>query len=749
MNTLPIHTRYHLRSRSPRLTLAFWTFAFVIWLDSLLTGTIAKAAVTNPPADFYCLIVDRSGSMGPGENNLVGPATEKLREFVANLEPNITLQIVFFDSRVGKFGRWTGLTPETKESIHRWITAEFHPSGGTRLFDTVGQVLTDVLKEREQFGRIGLLVFSDGEDNESKVFKGWPEIERLSGNLVAQHPTAFMRLYSLGSKPGSKPGAPWKTEAVPNAADLRQIIMEPAPEARFKILPEDPETGQTVTFVVLPGPSRIESVSWNFGDGSTSKEAAVEHPYTTDGVFNGSLTVTGPAGRDTKPITVTVSKRASLTAAFSWFPKSAPIGSDFEFIDESSGGPSARHWHINGQLVGEGSRYSWRTGQSGDHVVRLKITRGKETREVEHTITVLPPNLDASFVVSPSHSVTIGTEITARPAGVSEGASHKWHVAGVNIGNSRDLKWVPAVTGLMEITHTVTRGGEVATTVDRVQVVSQPPPAEFTVTPGLEADLGQSVTISAKTTNPAWRHTLKLSTGETFNVSSATLPVKKVGRVEILHIVESQGGRSEARETLIVRDAVTAEFSAQSDGNRTPAEFTFTPKIRAGIISWEWAFGDGAASSDQTPVHTYTSAGKYQPTLKVRDVAGRQHTFQLAVPIVIMAPRAWWLPWAIAVGAVLALAIAVAGIVHDRQRPLDLEGRLEWQFGGDRGRTELAGRQLDLGSLNIPGWKPTGAYSLVRRKSAGHQLLRDGVIEQAVEEDSSLEAEGVRLRLVP
>lgn len=39
----------------------------------------------------------------------------------------------------------------------------------------------------------------------------------------------------------------------------------------------------------------------------------------------------------------------------------------------------------------------------------------------------------------------------------------------------------------------------------------------------------------------------------------------------------------------------------------------------AAITSWEWTFGDGESSSEQSPSHTYNSDGNYRVRLKVRD----------------------------------------------------------------------------------------------------------------------------------
>lgn len=733
------------RPLNVRLKLVVLALALLLWVFSELRAADA------PVPDFYAVIVDRSASMGPGvgNNNLIGPARQKLNEFVSGLEPNTTLEIVFFDSKVGTSGRWSDLTPPTKETILRWIAKEFRPSGGTRLYDTVGRTLTGILTERNQFGRIGLLVFSDGEDNESTEFLSWSEIEQMGDNLVAQNPAAFMRFYSLGREPRAKPGSPWVVQEAPDAEDLRQIVLEPPPEAQFQIIPDVVKVGEKVTFVALQGAGRIASTTWDFGDGESSSGVVVEHVYSRDGSFGGTLAVAGPGGSDSKPFSVTVQKLPPLIAEFSWMPRTVRVGSEIQLHDESTGGPSLRRWFVNGVEAGEGTRFPWHADDAGSVHFRLEVVRGAEAQSVEHAISVLPPELDAAFTILPGHSVVLGTEIALQASGSCDGAVHEWLADGGALGSGPAAKWKPVAAGLVEITHRLVRGDEMATTSDRVHVIENPPPAGFDVSPGGEVDLGDQVSISARTTDPDWRHRFELSTGEVFEEASFTIPMRKIGRVDVMHAVEGPAGRSEARETLIVRDAVTPTFTVNLDGTRAPAEVRFSPESDSGVVAREWLFGDGHSSAEASPVHTYAAPGEYWPVLKVRDAAGREHSYSLPNAVVVAPPRPWWVPWALGAGLVLFIGVALSAVVWDRQRFVDLDGRLEWQFGSIRKRVELSGRRLDLGSLGIPAWKPAGKYALVRRKAAGFLLLRDGAEQQAVGEDTCLDIEGVRLRVTP
>ena len=54
---------------------------------------------------------------------------------------------------------------------------------------------------------------------------------------------------------------------------------------------------------------------------------------------------------------------------------------------------------------------------------------------------------------------------------------------------------------------------------------------------------------------------------------------------------------------------------------------------RRTVSSLSWNFGDGTAGSEETPVHTYASAGSYPVTLEVKDDYGFSYTFTQTVKI--------------------------------------------------------------------------------------------------------------------
>lgn len=72
--------------------------------------------------------------------------------------------------------------------------------------------------------------------------------------------------------------------------------------------------------------------------------------------------------------------------------------------------------------------------------------------------------------------------------------------------------------------------------------------------------------------------------------------------------------------------APVASFTYNVNGSGTQVQFTNPPNIN---YTYQWYFGDGAASSNQNPTHTYTSNGQFPVTLIVTSNCGNDTTVQV------------------------------------------------------------------------------------------------------------------------
>jgi len=85
----------------------------------------------------------------------------------------------------------------------------------------------------------------------------------------------------------------------------------------------------------------------------------------------------------------------------------------------------------------------------------------------------------------------------------------------------------------------------------------------------------------------------------------------------------SAGSDAITKEDIItVRALPIADFSANKTSGVAPLMVKFTDESSGGPTSWTWNFGDGAISTNQSPVHEYRAPGVYTVSLTVKNDAG-------------------------------------------------------------------------------------------------------------------------------
>ena len=68
--------------------------------------------------------------------------------------------------------------------------------------------------------------------------------------------------------------------------------------------------------------------------------------------------------------------------------------------------------------------------------------------------------------------------------------------------------------------------------------------------------------------------------------------------------------------------APQADFAGDITSGLPPLSVTFSDLSSNAPTSWSWDFGDGGASSEENPSHTYTAVGSYTVSLTVENIAG-------------------------------------------------------------------------------------------------------------------------------
>ncbi len=129
--------------------------------------------------------------------------------------------------------------------------------------------------------------------------------------------------------------------------------------------------------------------------------------------------------------------------------------------------------------------------------------------------------------------------------------------------------------------------------------------------------------LSSGATNYAWNF-------GNLNTNSAVNPTNTYstpGNYSVTLVAFGTGGSNTLLRTAYI--AVTsapppltiANFSAEPTNGLAPLAVTFT-NLSSNAINFVWDFGDGNVSTNQHPLHTFTSAGNYSVTLFANGLAG-------------------------------------------------------------------------------------------------------------------------------
>ena len=379
------------------------------------------------------------------------------------------------------------------------------------------------------------------------------------------------------------------------------------------------------------------SWEWNFGDGTAnSTDRNPVHIYENAGTFTVTLTAINSNG------TSTMQKTGCVTAVAPTLPVagfSANLTSGVSplcvlFKDESTGFVSSWEWNF-----GDGTGNS--TEQSPTHtysaagmfIVTLTVSNANGTSTLQRSdyITVVEPTLPvAGFSVN----CTLGVSplcVLFVDEGTGYASSWEWDF-GDSTANSTDQNpvHVYASAGTYTVTLTAINANGTSTlqrTGYVTAIVPTLPVANFSAncTAGM-SPLCVLFTDASVGYASSWEWNFGDGTGNSTD-QNPTHIYANTGTFTVTLTAINSNGTSTMQKTdyvLVVDPAApTANFSVSPAGGIVPIAVHFTDLSTGYASSWEWNFGDGSANStEQSPTHTYNSAGTYTVTLTVFNAYG-------------------------------------------------------------------------------------------------------------------------------
>jgi gliding motility-associated-like protein len=170
------------------------------------------------------------------------------------------------------------------------------------------------------------------------------------------------------------------------------------------------------------------------------------------------------------------------------------------------------------------------------------------------------------------------------------------------------------------------------------QVLITMPDAQLRVrsTPDTAVCPGEPVQLSATITGGIGSVVYSWSNGISNALQQTVFPAES--QVYAITATDSCGNLASAA-TVVMVNAPIADFTYRYIRHST---IRFQPDFIAGVVSWQWDFGDGNFSDEEVPTHTYADTGFYDVRLIVFNQYGCSDT--VLYPVYAFPPYVFYIP---------------------------------------------------------------------------------------------------------
>lgn len=422
--------------------------------------------------------------------------------------------------------------------------------------------------------------------------------------------------------------------------ESKTIIVEaiPVPQADFEASPLAGAAPLNVRFTDLSQPEgHIDSWSWDFGDGGTSRDSNPSHNYRRAGIFTVKLTISGASGADieTKTNVINVIPPNPPQADFLATPTAGlkPLAVVFEDISQPEGGIDSWLWDFGdgGSDVTPNPKHTY--NREGIFSVGLTVSNssGADIEKKTNLIQVGTGGVTADFSATPTFGLaplTVSFTDLSQPEGTF--GSWLWDFGDGATSIDQNPKHVYKKQGFFTVKLTVSNSDgastEVKTNLIQVEGVKAPK-VDFVASPTAgKAPLNVNFEDRSEPADSIASWLWDFGDGASATEQNP-LHTYKTGGIFTVELTASNSGGAgiETKNNLIFvksEDVPNAAFNASATAGEPPFDVTFTDLSEGDIGSWLWSFGDGATSSEQNPAHTYKSAGIFTVILGVSGPGG-------------------------------------------------------------------------------------------------------------------------------
>lgn len=329
---------------------------------------------------------------------------------------------------------------------------------------------------------------------------------------------------------------------------------------------------------------------------------------------------------------------AQPSADFTALPATGLSPLVVSFVDQSTGIPAARLWDFGDGLTSTEQNPTHTYTSLGAYTVSLTVSNklGSDTalRTSFVLVDVIPPVADFSATPTSGLSPLVVSFTDTSTGGVP--TIWAWDFGDGGTSTLQNPSHTYTASGSYSVSLTVTNpyGTDTYTRTAYILVDVIPPVAEFAGLPtsGVSPFVVDFTDLSTGGVATSWAWSFG-HLGGTSALQNPSFTYTAAGSYTVsLTTSNTYGNDTETKFSYIQVGAGTAlisNFVGTPLTGTAPLAVSFTDLSIGHIATWDWNFGDGATSTLQNPVHTYTTPGLYTVILQVGNALGDDDCLEL------------------------------------------------------------------------------------------------------------------------
>ena len=374
---------------------------------------------------------------------------------------------------------------------------------------------------------------------------------------------------------------------------------------------------------------------WNFGDGTSSTQQNPEHQYLQEEKYKVTLTVSNAAGSNTTTKENYIKVVRKPVANFTSNVTIGRIPLSVQFTDFSQNATEL-NWNFGDGTSSSDQRPVHVYFSAGKYNVNLTATNENGNDSKFATIVALKhpdPDPDPDLKILPvanfSSNLTEGyVPLTVRFTDLSQNATEwNWDFGDGNNSSNQSPAHTYSTAGNYTIFLTAINGKDTNSTRSTITVLNRSLPiANFTsnVSEGYAPLAVQFTDHSQNATGWNW----DFEDGTNSSKQSPAHTYFAAGNYNVSLTVSNENGTDSKTATINVSEPVAipvANFTSNVTIGYAPLPVQFTD-LSQNATEWNWNFGDKNTSSEQNPMHVYSSTGIYDVNLTAINANGTNST---------------------------------------------------------------------------------------------------------------------------